>query len=84
MTRAAAEADLASFGREAGALERSGSTAEATEHLERSGAVRRDLELLRDAGDSPAPSSPAIDAAKRLVAWMVAREEDGGGWRVSS
>ncbi len=84
LTRAAAEPTLAAFVREARALERSGHAAEATEHLERSGAIRRDLELLRDASDSLTPASPAIGAAKRLVAWMVARDEDGDGWRDSS
>ncbi|MHB1781685.1 MAG: DNA primase [Acidimicrobiales bacterium] len=84
LTRAAAEAALAAFGREARAAERSGSPAGTREHLEKSGVVRRDLELLRDAGDSLGPGVPAIDAAKRLVAWMVQREEDGGGWRAST
>jgi len=84
LTRAAAESALAVLGREARALERSGSTAEAAGYLESSGVVRRDLELLLDAGDTLAPSSPAIAAAKRLVAWMVARDEGGDGWRESS
>ncbi len=84
LARAAAETSLAAFGREARAAERSGSPAGTREHLEQSGVVRRDLELLRDAGDSLGPGAPAIDAAKRLVAWMVQREEDGGGWRAST
>ncbi len=77
LCRLAGERALSALKREARlAAHQQDPDAEAT-LLEAPSGVQRDLELLRDATDRPVPGGPAMEAARRLVAWLERRERDG-------
>ncbi|MCU1494358.1 MAG: primase, catalytic core [Acidimicrobiaceae bacterium] len=70
LVRGAVESALVAMNGEA----RRGEAAGAAERLRTVAAVKEELELLRDPSEIPGTASPAIGAARRLVAWMAQRE----------
>ncbi len=77
LCRIAAERALAALKREARLAARQQDPAVEASLLEAPSSVQLDLELLREAPDRPAPGDAAIEAARRLVAWLARRERDG-------
>lgn len=78
LARIAAERALVTLGGEARLAGRAGDADRLRATAETTRAIKEELELLRDPPEQPDAASPAIGAARRLVAWMVRREGDGG------
>ncbi|HVC24308.1 MAG TPA: hypothetical protein VND23_01005, partial [Acidimicrobiales bacterium] len=74
----AAQRELAELEREVRDAAGAGDVAREHEAAATAGAVRAELELLIDPGEGPQAARTALDAAGRLVAWILQRQENGG------